>query len=368
MNTRPYRVAIRNQVPVIPIATALIGLLPVMAMATPSSTPGGLLAAIETLAAESVPEELDDLLARIAPEPQPGSADTDKSVADFGLYYLRQVSQEGPTCMSIGAPSNGWLISGIRLESEPGLQAREKRSWGTPETIDAIRAAVRNVNDRFPNTPTLVVGSLSRKGGGFLPPHRSHQSGRDVDLGYYFLGSESPKGFVAANRRNLDVARTWYLIESLMEAAEVEYIFIDRRLQRVLHRYVRDDLGYPEEKLDALFQYPRRRRNRAGILRHSRGHRDHMHVRFYSPIAVAAVQDYIDKTGRSPVRTVNVYHRVRRGDSVWKIARRHRVSMKKIRRWNRLGRRTLLQPGQRLKVGQKRIAQPPPAVLETPGT
>ncbi len=43
-------------------------------------------------------------------------------------------------------------------------------------------------------------------------------------------------------------------------------------------------------------------------------------------------------------------YRVRRGDSLWKIARRYHVKVADIQRWNRLGRRTALKPGQRLKL------------------
>ena len=45
-----------------------------------------------------------------------------------------------------------------------------------------------------------------------------------------------------------------------------------------------------------------------------------------------------------------IIHVVRRGDSLWTIARRYDTTVAKIRRWNRLGRRNLIRPGQRLKI------------------
>ena len=46
-------------------------------------------------------------------------------------------------------------------------------------------------------------------------------------------------------------------------------------------------------------------------------------------------------------------YRVRKGDSLWKIARRYKVKVADIQRWNGLGRRTALKPGQRLKLYAK---------------
>ncbi len=44
-------------------------------------------------------------------------------------------------------------------------------------------------------------------------------------------------------------------------------------------------------------------------------------------------------------------YRVRRGDSLWMIAQRHNVSVGQLRAWNELGRRSVIQPGQTLKIG-----------------
>lgn len=44
-----------------------------------------------------------------------------------------------------------------------------------------------------------------------------------------------------------------------------------------------------------------------------------------------------------------VYYRVRRGDSIWKISKKFRVSMHKIKKWNNL-RTDLIRPRQKLKI------------------
>lgn len=43
-------------------------------------------------------------------------------------------------------------------------------------------------------------------------------------------------------------------------------------------------------------------------------------------------------------------HRVRRGESLWTIARRYGVSVSQVQTWNNMGRRTRIHPGQQLRV------------------
>lgn len=49
------------------------------------------------------------------------------------------------------------------------------------------------------------------------------------------------------------------------------------------------------------------------------------------------------------------WYRVRRGDSLYKIARRHKSTVRKIRRANRLGNSSFLRIGQRLKIPTRRL-------------
>ena len=49
------------------------------------------------------------------------------------------------------------------------------------------------------------------------------------------------------------------------------------------------------------------------------------------------------------------WYKVRRGDSLYRIARRHKTTVNKIRRKNRLGRSSFLRIGQKLKIPTKRL-------------
>ena len=53
-------------------------------------------------------------------------------------------------------------------------------------------------------------------------------------------------------------------------------------------------------------------------------------------------------------RKVSSY-RVRKGDSLWKIARRHNLRVADIQRWNGMGHSTALKPGQMLKLKEKNV-------------
>ena len=59
---------------------------------------------------------------------------------------------------------------------------------------------------------TLAIGDLSRDGGGKMGNHHSHQSGLDVDVGFYFhhVPDGYPDRFVGAND-DLDLDAMWAL-------------------------------------------------------------------------------------------------------------------------------------------------------------
>ena len=56
-------------------------------------------------------------------------------------------------------------------------------------------------------------------------------------------------------------------------------------------------------------------------------------------------------------------HVVRRGENLWTIARRYRLSARSLAEWNRIDGDALLQPGQTLTLvpARARAAEPPAA-------
>ncbi len=178
---------------------------------------------------------------------------------------------------SIGAPTRGSLFGGVKLESSDAIQTEGAYLWGTELTVRSIERAVREVQRCHPGTPRLHVGDLSRREGGWLRPHRSHQSGLDADVGYYYLGRAS--WYEAVTAKTLDRPRTWALVRALVEGGNVDMIFIDRSVQALLREYAaeHDPSGV------AFFAT----KPREGIIRHAWGHATHLHVRFHDPTSAA---------------------------------------------------------------------------------
>jgi len=262
------------------------------------------------------------------------------------------------TCLAFNWGSSGFLKNPMALPSDERVKTREHakprlaRNWGVPEMIEALKDAVDAVHTAHPNTKRLVIGDLSRPQGGHFPPHLSHQSGRDADIGYYTRGRFQPEYLQRIGAHQLDVERTWTFLHSMLKGDKVQYVFMDYRLQKPLYKYMRDVVKLPPKLLRRYISYPRRN---GGIIRHLKGHADHMHVRFYAPHSLEAGKAYLRKHGTKAVAPIPVYYKIRRGDSLIKIARRFRVKWYKIMKWNRLSKRSArrLRVGHRLKVGYR---------------
>lgn len=182
--------------------------------------------------------------------------------------------------VSWGRANGGRLYNGVAMESSPGMRVRNQaRAYGTQRVVNLLYAAGADVQARWPDAPDLIVGSLSLRNGGRMRPHRSHQSGRDVDLTYYHRGNVALSEFFTMTPDVLDAVKNWHLYKTLIDSGEVQFIFVDYALQEVLYEYALS-IGYTPEELEPLFQYPRGRNVPVGIIRHARGHAHHAHIRF----------------------------------------------------------------------------------------
>lgn len=66
--------------------------------------------------------------------------------------------------------------------------------------------------------------------------------------------------------------------------------------------------------------------------------------------ATGAVQPAQASVSSAKPRVAKTY-RVRSGDSLWEIARRHGVTVSQLQSWNQLGRRSRILPGQTIRIG-----------------
>ncbi len=209
------------------------------------------------------------------------------------------------------------------------------------------------VERRLPGSPRVVIGDLSRTEGGRLNRHRSHQSGRDVDLGFYFLGGEPltfVRGVVRGRPKQLDVERTWALVRALITETDIDRIFLDRSIQRLLYAHA---LASGEDRawLDDIFG----RDGDKGIVQHERRHLDHMHARFFNRRAQEMgrlAYPLLVQAGLLPGPTVS--HRVRKGETLGSLAKRYGTSASAIRSANRI-RGNSLRAGRRYVIPVKKV-------------
>jgi hypothetical protein len=163
--------------------------------------------------------------------------------------------------ISLGLPYHGRLIDGVQLPVQspfwttwdPALDRvpdRAYRRYGSAKLIHVLLSVTRAFHEAHPDAPRLVIGDLSRYGGGPLDEHASHQNGLDVDVYYPRLdGREVAPTAVG----QVDVPRSQELL-SLFLATHPEFVFVGPHLP--LH-------------------------GPSGVVEPLVGHDNHMHVRIF---------------------------------------------------------------------------------------
>ncbi len=199
-----------------------------------------------------------------------------------------------PRPLSIGLPFAGRLHQPVIMPRSGKGFTLVPRSmtrghfYGLPELVDLITHAAARVTRIYPRS-MLTVADLSPRRGGFAPGHRSHQSGRDVDLGFYMVDSRGRYQVVTthfvgfdANARGtgnhsrllFDLERNWELVEALLShgTVTVNRIFIAAHLRELLLQYA-----------EAVARPPDVRKKAAAVLSPDPGHACHFHVRITCP-------------------------------------------------------------------------------------
>ncbi len=209
----------------------------------------------------------------------------------------------GPVAMrfgrSVGTPTEGHLIGGMHLDETaylrivPADTAGDVR-WGLQPLVEMIDRAARSVRRQYPGT-MLSVGHLSREGGGEVDQHRSHESGRDADVGFFVKAANGrqlmPARFVPFRGDGtaptwpgayFDDAKNWALVAALISdpEARVTHLFVAAPLRARLLAYA-ERMEVPAElrmRAAELMQQPH------GTLPHD----DHFHVRIACPAHMAS--------------------------------------------------------------------------------
>lgn len=184
---------------------------------------------------------------------------------------------------SIGKPNQGGLKNGKCIPKfGKGYIHVGEANCGTDETVTILMFAINEVLKEYPDTAPIVIGALSKPDGGRHRPHKSHRSGRDVDIGFYRKDNRPQRSFEPIHPSEVDWDKTFFLLANMISTGKVQYVFVNHSISPFLYEAA-ERMGYDEEQLSYLFQYPRGRKEKVGIIRHARGHTRHMHVRFVCP-------------------------------------------------------------------------------------
>ena len=258
------------------LLATLVGLaitLPVAAELAPTSA----LPVSSDISSRSVPADTS----RRPTPPQPSSA-------------AHQVLAEPPTlelpsdALGRGRPDAGRLEHALRLPPSPDYLLRcPAHAHASSSTAHELMQALSVFRNRSAYHGEIVVGDLSQAAGGRYGPHRSHQSGRDVDLWLPIMGGRYRRGcthcgtdLCRPDASEVDWRATWQLVQALATRGSVQDVFLARGLHPLLRRGARS-LGVPEPELEQTIQHPARRR--ATLVKHAAGHTHHLHVRFRCP-------------------------------------------------------------------------------------
>jgi len=195
---------------------------------------------------------------------------------------------------SLGSPTEGRLVGGMHLEETPYLRVAPADAagdvrWGLEPLVTMLERAARAIHRQFPDTVTSV-GHLSREGGGDVERHRSHESGRDADVGFFVRSASGrpllPTHFVPFRADGtavgwpgayFDDTKNWALVAALVgdPEARVTHLFVAAPLRARL-------LGYAER----MGVSPAVRMRAAEVMQQPHGslpHDDHFHVRIACP-------------------------------------------------------------------------------------
>lgn len=313
---------------------------------------------LDTDAGLSVPSEergVEGFVEEPGEETGPTDELPQQALLDAGYRYTLDLSdetlgrlwREDPIALgsiSVGRPEEGRLINALPFPeaSEGGAWTVvvPESCWTTEETADAVIAAANQLRAWFPSGAPVRVGQVSGPEGGFLPPHVTHQSGRDVDLGLFYPGEEPFR--VKEREKVMDVAMNWAFVKALLIHGDVQFVLLDWRVQNVLYAYA---LKHGEDRawLDSLF-----RAGNASVFHHARKHRDHFHVRYWNPRAQELAVRLAPLMPVRPDENV-AFHRVVRGDTLGAIAVKYGSSVARLKKKNGLTNH-LLRVGQVLRV------------------
>ncbi|MCR9162957.1 MAG: penicillin-insensitive murein endopeptidase [Nannocystaceae bacterium] len=178
---------------------------------------------------------------------------------------------------SVGRPHRGRLIDGAPLPQGPYTIRFDWQAFGSALTVWHVARVLRAFRAETGFDGELFVGAMSRRSGRRLSPHRSHQSGRDVDIRLPAMPHATGYKLQADE---VDWHAAWALVDAFVRTGDVKVVFLERKLRRRLRR-AGLALGAGDDRVAAVM----------AKVRHSPGHTAHIHVRFECAANETACRD-----------------------------------------------------------------------------
>jgi penicillin-insensitive murein endopeptidase len=196
--------------------------------------------------------------------------------------------------LSVGQPNGGWQLRAKKLKASSELWIQNKSvpySYGHPALVLMLYRTAKQIARQSAGS-VLLVGDLSRETGGPLAGHRSHQSGRDADVGFFVIDREGKpinsrrlmrfdKNGLARDGSGLrfDDYRNWLLVQLWLkdDRANLEHVFVASHLRARLLDFARARPAFRRHAL-AASRFLRQPTN--GL-----PHDDHFHIRIACPDA-----------------------------------------------------------------------------------
>ena len=262
--------------------------------------------------------------------PHPLDGWTEAQVAAAVAHDLHSLGS-----MSLGSPNAGALINGVQASENAHYKpVSPSGAWATQETLDYLSKALSRVHEQFPGTAPLALGDISSRNGGHSPPHVSHQSGRDVDISYFY--NDGAGWYARGTAKNLDLARNWAFVRALITETDVDLILIDRSIQLLLEDYAKHH-GEDPSWLAGIFRgVPGKLRP---LIRHAPGHATHIHIRFFNPIAQETARRChasLLQAKLTHAPQTYITHKVKKNETLGMIARKYGVTVPRLRAANGL--------------------------------
>ncbi|MBK7864755.1 MAG: LysM peptidoglycan-binding domain-containing protein [Archangiaceae bacterium] len=274
--------------------------------------------------------------------------------ADAGYLYSADLSDEelekgflddlsSLGSVSVGLAEAGRLINGVQVQPSAHVEVvTPENAWGTAETVEYLNAVALDVAAAVPGAAPLRVNHIGKREGGYLRPHFSHQSGRDVDVGFYYPPGTDLRNLPQSRIATMDLEANWALVKALAAKADVQVVLLDRKVQAALAAYGLSR-GEDPALVDKLFHS-----GAQSLFQHARRHKDHFHVRFFAPRSQELGRRVQPLLAKRPDEN-KIVHRVRAGETLGHLAAKYGTTVKLIQKASGLA-GTMLSIGRTLVV------------------